>query len=207
MPIKHLVSQAKADNQKAFTQLYKRYYPVIEIFVKKQVQTQASDDIVQETFIRAFLKIHYFDDSLGQFVTWLHTIAHNLIVTYWRTEYRRQVRTLSISTDYFDNVGFDGDGHRKFFGVLLPQLNKSGSLDGNAFIIDKSTDIFEIEIELKRALNLIPKKKRRVFEMRYYGGLSYEEIAEQEGLPLGTVKSRITRVRMMLRTHMYELFE
>jgi RNA polymerase sigma-70 factor, ECF subfamily len=78
-------------NKYAFESLYTAYVQRIYKYVYYRMhQHEATEDIVSQTFLNAFTNLASFNVSKGTFSAWLHRIAHNLIVDYWRSHYSKQ---------------------------------------------------------------------------------------------------------------------
>lgn len=163
--------------EKAFELLMKRYKNPLYNFVFRFLGDYTlCSDIVQETFIRVYKNADSYKD-IGRFSTWIYTIANNLA----RTEFARLKKGLNIS---LTNSGLDGDD------MELPD---------NRMRPDNEIELKFNEEVIQKALLKIPENFRELVILRDIQDLSYEEIAEITELPLGTVKSRISRGRLQLQ--------
>ena len=126
-------------------------------------------DCAQETMLRAF---RAFDDFRreAEFGTWITRIAMNVCTD----ELRKRGRTVSLDAMREDR-GFD---------VADPKAD--------AYLTMEQGERLRL---LRQGLSVLPEDLRRLIVLRDVEGLSYDAIAECEGLPLGTVKSRISRAR------------
>lgn len=170
----------------AFDILVDRYSTRLFHFVNKFVKdAHTAEDVVQDSFIRVYRNRHSYK-PIAKFSTWLYTIAGNLARSEYRKEKRRKTTPL-YST---------GPGKEEF------------ELPISADVVDPNRAA-ESRIhaeQILKALREIPDPFREVVTLRDVQQLSYEEIAEITGLPLGTVKSRIHRGRSQLQEKLRHLY-
>jgi RNA polymerase sigma factor (sigma-70 family) len=131
---------------------------------------QAAEDAAQETFVRAWRHAGAYDPRRGAVSTWLLTIARNVSVDMLRMRRHEPV---------------DPE-------ALLMQVNADKSEPDEAARMDEV-------IELGRALAELPKQQTRALVLAAFYGRTGREISEIEGIPLGTVKTRIRTAMMKLR--------
>lgn len=171
------VKQAIKGDQDAYKKLMDKYQKPLYFHVLKMVRNHEQvEDLVQEAFMKAFKNLNSYNTNYA-FSTWLYRITTNHTIDYLR---KKKLKTTSINE---------------------PIKTKEGEMEIQ--ISDEAeTDREIIRKERKKiihtAINNLPKKYRRVIEMRHLQELSYQEIAEQLDLPLGTVKAHIFRAREML---------
>jgi RNA polymerase sigma-70 factor (ECF subfamily) len=137
-----------------------------------------ADDLTIEAFGKAFKNLHQYTPDYA-FSTWLFKIATNNCIDFIR---RKRKMTFSI------DKGFENDEGQETTLEL-----KSGTLDPEEFMIKKQKAVLMRDIVEK----LKPRYKRLV-ELRYFQERSYEEIATELQLPLGTVKAQLFRAREFL---------
>jgi RNA polymerase sigma-70 factor (ECF subfamily) len=136
------------------------------------------EDLLQETFMRVYRNRHSYQ-RIAKFSTWIYTIAGNLARSEYRKRKRRQVYSLH---------GANREGEE--YELALPD---------ETFSPDTYTEGTLQNRYIQEALAQIRPAFREVVVLRDIQQLSYEEIAEITGLPMGTVKSRINRGRMKLQ--------
>jgi RNA polymerase sigma factor (sigma-70 family) len=164
--------------QQAFKKLLSKYRGQIYNLILKIVHNPNEvEDLVQETFSKAFNSIANFNKEYA-FSTWLYRIATNSSIDYLR---KRRLKTFSI-----DNPIKTKDDE---YTVEIP--DSSDEPEKN--VMQRQRDAL-----VREAIEQLPPKYRTVIEMRHLQELSYEEIAEQLKIPLGTVKAHIFRAREML---------
>jgi RNA polymerase sigma factor (sigma-70 family) len=186
----HLSDKAKDDyrlvqlalnnnDQSAYAELMKRYRESIYFMLLKMIKNQDdADDLTIEAFGKAFKKLDQYVPTFA-FSTWLFRIASNNCIDFIR---RQKMITYSIDKQ---QVGKDG-------GKMQFDLPSSG-LDPSEVVIRDQ----KIKLMHKVVDKLKPRYKRLV-ELRYFKELSYEEIADELQLPLGTVKAQLFRARDLL---------
>ncbi|HEX7367013.1 MAG TPA: sigma-70 family RNA polymerase sigma factor [Pelobium sp.] len=173
-----LVEKAKEGNQKAYAELMQRYKDSIFFMVLKMVNNKDDAmDITVTTFAKAFENLEKYRPDYA-FSTWLFRIATNGSIDF--------IRKKKISTTSIDGMSYDG-GEDKVFEI------KSDSLNPEEHSIKKQ----QTE-QLKEVIEKLPTRYKTLIILRYFDELSYEEIAEQMDLPLGTVKAQLFRGRDLL---------
>lgn len=174
----NLVLNAKAGSQKAYAELMQRYKDSIYFMVLKMVNNKDDAmDLTVSTFAKAFENLEKYKPDFA-FSTWLFRIATNSSIDFIR---KRKIITTSI-----DNYGSDeGDDRMLEF--------KSDILNPEEFSIKKQ----QTE-QLKEIIDKLPARYKTLIILRYFDELSYEEIALQLDLPLGTVKAQLFRARDLL---------
>ncbi len=151
--------------------------PIVSFLYRFTGDFRTAEDLAQETFLRVFRKIHEYNNT-AKFSTWLYTIASNLA----KDEFKRRVRHPARSLDWKGG----GDTTRD-----VPEA-KADTTDS---VPDVQLEHDEVRQNVKKALNLLDEHDREVLLLKDVQGLSYAEIAEVLTLPMGTVKSRISRAR------------
>ncbi len=174
-----LVRAAIDGKQSAYAELMDRYRESIYYMMLKMVKNQDdADDLTIEAFGKAFNRLEQYSPSFA-FSTWLFKIASNNCIDFIR---KKRIKVTSMDTGRTTD-----DGEVIFFDA------KSSTLDPEESIIQNQ--------KIKMMRNLVSKLKpryRELIEKRYFEELSYEEIAEELNLPLGTVKAQLFRAREFL---------
>lgn len=175
---KQLIADAIAGKQDAYKRLMKKYHNAISHLIMRMVGNQGDvEDLTQEAFIKAFNSLASFNDEFA-FSTWLYKIATNNCIDYLR---KRKLKTFSIDRP----VGYD-DSQQQY------EIPDSSHIPDTAILQDQQSTAIRLAIES------LPEKYRLVIVMRHQEEKSYEEIASELDLPLGTVKAHIFRAREML---------
>ena len=174
MDILSLVSAGDVD---AYGQIVGRYNGRLYNFIYRFVgDRETAEDIVQETFLRAFRKRKEYR-AIANFSTWLFTIAGNLAKSELRR--RKRWRLFSIDRDEESDTGMD-----------LPDVSA---------LPDKVAESSLADVQIQQAIGSLPANYRQVILLRDVQGMSYQEIAEIVDCPVGTVKSRVNRARLKLQ--------
>ncbi len=174
-----LVLAAIAGDQKAYSSLMNYYHDTLYFMMLKMTNsTIEAEDLAVEAFGKAFKKIEQYSPDYA-FSTWLFKIATNNCIDFIR---KKHAFTISLNEVHGDKQDYEP-------------------------IVDVKADIRDPEEEIIRNQKLeilrdfVQKLKphyRVLVELRYFDELSYEEIAEQMDLPLGTVKAKLFRARDLL---------
>lgn len=171
-----LVERVQRGDKKAFELLVIKYQRKLMRLVSRLVRDQAeAEDAVQEAFIKAYRALPHFRGE-SAFYTWLYRIGINTAKNYLVTQGRRA--PTSTEADVEEAETFD-DADR------LRDINTPESLLATK----------QIAQTLNVAMDELPEELRMAITLREIEGLSYEEIAELMGCPIGTVRSRIFRAR------------
>ncbi|RFZ85547.1 sigma-70 family RNA polymerase sigma factor [Mucilaginibacter terrenus] len=174
----HLVVKARAGSQKAYADLMHRYKDSIYFMVLKMVNNKEDAmDLTVETFAKAFEKLDKYQPEFA-FSTWLFRVATNNCIDFIR---KKKLNTQSI------HGMIDEEGEEKPLQIKADTLNPEESS-----IKKQQTE------ELKLLIESLPPRYRNLITLRYFDELSYEEIAQQLDLPLGTVKAQLFRARYLL---------
>ncbi len=174
--------RAAIDNgdQKAYAQLLERYRDSIYFMLLKMVNDRDdADDLTIEAFGKAFNKLHQYTPNYA-FSTWLFKIASNNCIDFIRRKKKKHLLSLDKPLE-----GSDG-GEIKIDVV-------SNTLDPEETYIKEQKKIL-----MHGVVEKLKPRYRRLVELRYFKEYSYEEIAKELDLPLGTVKAQLFRAREFL---------
>ncbi len=180
-----LVQRAQRGSAAAFGELVSRYQDRIFNACYRMCRQHAdAQDLTQTTFLRALEALPRFRGGSG-FYTWLFRIAINATMTQRRAAGRRPVRSL--------DQGWDGDAE--------PSTPVAAKRDCGA---GRSAEEDELQQRVAEALARLDEEFRASVVLKDIEGMDYAEIAEVLQVPVGTVKSRIHRGRMMLRELLHD---
>jgi len=170
-----LVLRVQKGDKRAFDLLVARYQHRIISVITRYVHDWAdAQDVAQDTFIRAYRALGNFRGD-SQFYTWLYKIAVNTAKN-WLVSQGRRPPTDDI--DATEAVQYDGGTRLRDTDTPEQELIRR-----------------EIEQTVASTVEALPDELRMAITLREVDGLSYEEIAETMGCPIGTVRSRIFRAR------------
>jgi RNA polymerase sigma-70 factor (ECF subfamily) len=162
------------DSEK-FAVLVERYERLVFSFLLTRLKNlEEVEDIVQDTFVKAFRHLKSFDRS-KKFTAWLLTIARNILVDFLR----KSSKTVA-STDLVTDV----------------LLKKDKSEENNPQNLAVRRESFRRIIE---TIDSLPEDVKEPFMLRVVNDMSYKEISDTLELPLQTVKNKIFKARSLLR--------
>jgi RNA polymerase sigma-70 factor, ECF subfamily len=176
-----LITLFQGGDESAFRNLVERYQEKIRSLVYAIVHDQeAIDDLAQDVFIKAYEALPRFRFE-SSFYTWVYRIAIN--------RSRDELRRKKV---------------RRFFSYQSVEESTGKSIDEHLSVEPEDYEIKEI---VSWGLRQLPEKYRMPVVLKDMDGMSYEEIADTLDCELGTVKSRISRGRAMLRKKLAPLLE
>lgn len=175
-----LVQKALKDkDQKAYAELMERYRESIYYMLLKMVNSKDdADDLTIEAFGKAFKRLHQYTPQFA-FSTWLFKIATNNCIDFIR---KKRIKALSL------DAGFQNDE-----GEYMEISVRDGKLDPEE-TLEKKQRIKK----LREVVTTLKPRYRQLVELRYFEEYSYDEIAQELDLPLGTVKAQLFRAREFL---------
>ena len=173
-----LVDSALAGDEKAFAQLMSRYKDAIYFMLLKMVNNKSdAEDLTLEAFGKAFKNLQQYSPNFA-FSTWLFKIATNNCIDFLR---KRRGVYVSI-----ENNLENGDNDSQV---------KLRSADPNP---EEKMIRIQKAVLMRKIVHRLKPRYRILVELRYFREYSYEEIAKELNLPLGTVKAQLFRAREML---------
>lgn len=172
-----LVRNALKGDEKAFARLLSRYKDAIYFMLLKMVNNRSdAEDLTLEAFGKAFKNLHQYSPTFA-FSTWLFKIASNNCI-----DFLRKKKGVLISIE--NNEQNENNEQVKL---------KSKELNPEEKLIRMQKAIL-----LRKVVRRLKPRYQTLVELRYFKELSYEEIAKELNLPLGTVKAQLFRARGML---------
>lgn len=173
-----LVVKARDGDQKAYADLLGRYRDALYFMLLKMVNNKSdAEDLMIEAFGKAFKNIKQYTPNFA-FSTWLFKIATNNCIDFLR---KRKGATVAVDVGEQSSA----DAH----GITL----RSDGMDPEEkFIHLQKSDL------MKTVIQKLKPRYRRLIELRYFKDYSYEEIAYEMDLPIGTVKAQLYRARELL---------
>jgi len=177
-----LVTRAVSGREDGFEELVRRYQRPIAAYVYRMVgDYEAALDLTQEVFIKVYNSLARYRSEF-KFSTWIYKIAHNSAVDHLR---RQGGREQALARE------FDGEQYD------LP-------LESRRLSPEQESERAERREEIERVVSELPAAYRELVVLRHSHDLSYDEIADVTGLPLGTVKNRLFRAREVMRREFVE---
>src|SRR6266571_1479130 len=165
-----LMQQLLAGDERAVRVLYARFArPVYTLGLRLLGGAEAAEELTQDVFLSAWRKASRFDAARGRLSTWLMAIAHNLAV---------------------DRLRHDRGAGRPVL-VFVDELPEAIPTDEEDMVLDRET--------ARQALAALSPNERQVLSLAYFQGWTAREIAEAQGIPLGTAKTRLRTALIKLR--------
>jgi len=172
-----LVRRALEGDEKAFARLLARYKDAIYFMLLKMVNNRSdAEDLTLEAFGKAFKNLHQYSPTYA-FSTWLFKIASNNCI-----DFLRKKKGTFVS---FENNEQNESGEQ----IKIP--SKEPNPEEKLIRQQKA-------ILLRKVVRRLKPRYQKLVELRYFNEFSYEEIAKELNLPLGTVKAQLFRAREML---------
>ncbi|MEG0789289.1 MAG: sigma-70 family RNA polymerase sigma factor [Alistipes sp.] len=173
-----LLNHYLSGDHSAISKLIERHSLRVRNYINMMVKDRdVSDDIFQETFIRAVRVIdsgRYTDN--GKFVSWILRIAHNQVIDHFRA--KKQSRQVNEADAGYDVLGT----------LQLTERN-----------VEDQIISAQIECDVRALVELLPCEQREVVMMRYFAGLSFKDIAEQTDVSINTALGRMRYALINLR--------
>jgi RNA polymerase sigma-70 factor, ECF subfamily len=171
-----VLARARQGDSEAFRALVERHSrSVFRLAYRMTGNEQDAEDVVQESFIRAYRQLGRFE-SRANFGTWLYRIAANCSVDVMRAKQARHDQTRSESLDAADQ---------------MPASDLPGP--------ERMAESAEIERRVREALGTLSPLERAAFTLRHYEGRSIEEISKTLGLGTSAAKHSVFRAVKKLR--------
>jgi RNA polymerase sigma factor (sigma-70 family) len=170
-----LILTLRERNSNAFSYLYDNYAGALYGIIKQIIPDDhdLATDVLQEVFINIWRRIDTYDPTKGRLFTWMLNIARNASIDTLRSKsYQNSQKNQELS----DNV-YKGNNNQ-------------------------STELNVDHIGLRKVLEKLKPEHRVLVELAYFKGFTHDEIAGIEGIPLGTVKTRIRKALLQLRDYL-----
>ena len=176
-----LVERCLKGEERAFEELLHKYRNSVYSICYRMVRNQTdAEDLAQDVFIRTFSVLDRYDPSYP-FSSWLFRITSNLCI-----DFLRKAKGGMVSLDQ-PIEGSEGSIQRQ--------------LPSDTVKPDREMENKEMMAALEEAISSLPEHYRIIVILRHQEQMSYEEIADDLGIPLGTVKARIHRARNMIKEY------
>lgn len=174
-----LVEQARQGCQRAYTRLMDRHKSAIyHLMYRMTNDREDASDLTMEAFGKAFTRLNSYVPNYA-FSTWLYKIAVNNCIDHTR---KKRLAVLSIDQP------MQADGEQDFADLLM-----ASCLNPEESVIRQQRILL-----MRQLMDRLSPKYRRMIELRFFEELSYEEIANELQIPLGTVKAQLFRAKELL---------
>jgi len=163
-------------NPERFELIFERHYHVVRRYAQRRAGIEAGEDLAAQTFVTAFTGREAFDGRSDTVRPWLFGIANNLVRHHLRSERARWAAWTRVP----------------------PDVAEAGEVDPGRL------DAMRAAPAIEEAIGSLNEADRETFLLYALGQLSYGEVADAMQVPIGTVRSRIFRVRTILRELLVE---
>lgn len=171
------VERLRRGERSAQDEFLRRYAPVLHSFIRRAGPRGDAEDLTQELLEKLLSVVHRFSpDGPATLTTWVFTVAHRWLLDEKK---RRHLQLASLEE-----------------GLQVPD---------DAPGLEVQVHQRQLDAGLERALATLPEAQRRVFVLTQVHGQSLEAVAEVEGVPVGTLKSRLHRARAALAVQLKPL--
>jgi RNA polymerase sigma-70 factor (ECF subfamily) len=172
-----LVQRLQSGDENAFASLYDDFAGMLfGVIVRIVGDRKEAENLLQDCFVKIWQNIHRYDTEKGRLATWLINIARNTAIDFTRSKYFSQKKK-NQSLDVF----------------VVPESGKS-----------VSNPVVET-LGIRQLVQKLTPVCRQVIELMYFDGYTQQEIADNFGIPLGTVKSRTRLAIRELRAFYYHV--
>lgn len=169
-----MVLRLKSKDKEALAYLYDKYGAALFGTAQRIIQNEEiTSEVIQDIFLKIWHKIDQYDSSKGRFFTWMLNMTRNAAID--------KIRSKEIS-----------------------RSGKTDSIDDFVYTVD-SQNKTELQIDaigLKELMDDLAEEQRFVLLKVYFEGFTHMELAEEYGIPLGTVKTRLRSALKHLRKRM-----
>jgi len=182
------VNEILSGKKEKFSVLYKRYYAIINYKYTSSLKfdKDLADDLTAELFVRVFEKLHQYKPTFT-FNSWISRIASNFLIDYTR---KKRLETISLSAGVSsEKMRNEGDEYSSF------DVKDDGTLNPEEILITEQKKSL-----INKAVNKLGENCRIIMNKRFVEEKSYNEIAEELNIPLGTIKATIHRGKSELKS-------
>ena len=175
-----LVARSRTGDMDSFNQLILRWErPIYALAYRVIGQEEDARDVAQETFLRAFRALPGFKGQ-AKFSSWIYRIALNLCRDWIRRKRRTPVSQMPEDLD----------------------LSELAAERGASESVEDLVARRELSAVVEEVMALLPEEQRTAVILKEYHGMTFQEIADLQGCPLSTVKTRLYQGLSVLRKHL-----
>lgn len=166
-----LIVALRSGNHQSFEKLYSRFAQVLYGTLVSWVNdSHTAENLLQDAFVKAWTNRESYDPEKGRLFTWLYNITRNVCIDYYRSKQYKKGKAALLSDD---------------ISLIINDTKKTS----------QTTDI----IGVRKLLDMLRQEEKQVVELMYFEGFTQKEIANLMGMPLGTVKTRMSMAIKNLR--------
>ena len=169
-----------------FESIYKKYNGSTLRYFKSRIKDDMiAEELASDVMIKVHKSLNKFDEGLSQMGTWITNIAKNTLIDHFR---KKTQHFISLDFEHEQDRD-DVSGQDRMFYLKDSQDNPEENM------ITK-----ELEKHLYSKYEKLNESEKIVAALHYFDGLSYEEVAEELNMPLGTIKAKLHRARTTMMT-------
>lgn len=171
-----VIREIQAGNTNAFTSIFNKYHlSLYYYFIKRLHYHDKAEDMVQETFLRAFeYIIKIYNPNRNRLKSWLFCMAHNLLIN--EIDKQKRQKTYTVRPEFLENIIYKYNGKESFPKQDIPEVSY-----------------------IRDSIDRLNNRYRLPLLYFYYYDKDYNKIAEILGIPIGSVKSRLNRAREKIK--------
>lgn len=189
-----LVDNVLSGDLQAFQQFVEKYQRLVTHMVFRMILNESDrEELCQDVFLKVYQNLSKFQFQ-SKLSTWISRITYNTCINYLQKKKAILYDDLMIRENASDSSMIDG------------RSSNLDSLKGELPQPDESTISQETSELLYAELNNLPAQYRTIITLYHLDNLSYEEIAEITGMPMGTVKNYLFRARKLLKDKLLEKY-
>lgn len=166
-----------------FEAIYKKFNRTVFNFLRNRIKDEmVAEELAADVMIKVHKNLHLYNSELSQLNTWIMNIAKHCMIDFLR---KRTLSVVSLETVYSEWAWSDDEQMLDRFSPLTDRSNNPE----DAMISD------EAQTALISKFEGLSESEKTVAALHFFDGLSYDEVAEQLSMPLGTVKSKLHHAR------------
>jgi len=167
-----LIAALHSDNHQAFEKLYNRFAQVLYGTLVNWVNdSHTAENLLQDTFVKAWTNRKTYDPDKGRLFTWLYNITRNVCIDYYRSRQYKKGKAALLSED---------------ISLIINNRKQANQVPDT--------------IGIRKLLGMLRNEEKQVVELMYFKGFTQKEIAKLMDMPLGTVKTRMSMAIKNLRS-------
>jgi RNA polymerase sigma-70 factor (ECF subfamily) len=169
-----------------FNEIYKKHYRLVYNAIKKIVKNDMdAEELANEAMIRVHKHLRTYKEDVSKLTTWIFNIAKNVAIDF--------IRKKKLNTVALDDVHFDWRNSKETSQIDHLLALKSTEDNPEEKMISE-----ELSRTMYAQFSTLSKADQLIASLHYFDGLSYEEVANEMSMPLGTVKAKIHKARVAL---------
>lgn len=172
----------KYEDHQAFKELWERYYTAIKSYLRLLVKNKLfAEDIASDTFLKAFTKLELYNPKYS-FSAWIYRIATNTAIDFYRKDKKMEIESIDRQ-----KLNKDGDQYNL-------EITDTGLSPEEIFIIQQREDF------LSQMLEALDIQYKDLIISKFIKQKTYEELSEETQIPVNTLKTRVRRSLIKLRS-------